>query len=64
MYIVGADVEGELLGSAPSLDAWNWGGVRQQQAAGGAIDLPTSSSSGLGELPPVLCMWVAVVGLL
>ena len=56
MYIAVADVDGDLLGSAPSLDVWNLSGIRQQQAAGGAIDLATSSSSGLGEPPHLLCI--------
>ena len=46
-----ADVDGELLGSAPSLDVWTADGTRAQQAASPMIDLATSSSSGLGTFP-------------
>ncbi|KAL0037564.1 hypothetical protein WJX77_002858 [Trebouxia sp. C0004] len=41
------DVEGELLGSAPSLDVWNMTGIRRGQADPGVTDVATSSSSGL-----------------
>ncbi|KAL0047634.1 hypothetical protein WJX82_008089 [Trebouxia sp. C0006] len=41
------DVDGELLGSAPSLDVWNMTGIRRGQADPGVSELATSSSSGL-----------------
>ena len=53
-----ADVDGELLGSAPSLDVWNMTGIRRGQADPGVSELATSSSSGLGAAPcasPLLC---------
>ena len=53
-----ADVNGELLGSAPSLDVWNMTGIRRGQADPGVSELATSSSSGLGVAPcacPLLC---------
>ena len=46
-----ADVDGGLLGSAPSLDVWTVDGTGAQQAASPVTDLATSSSSGLGTLP-------------
>lgn len=49
-----ADADGELLGSAPSLDVWNLTGMRRGQADPGVIELATSSSSGLGAAPFVL----------
>ncbi len=48
-----ADVYGELLGSAPSLDVWNMTGMRRGQADPGVSELATSSSSGLGAAPCV-----------
>ncbi len=63
-----ADVNGELLGSAPSLDVWNMTGIRRGQADPGVSELATSSSSGLGAVPfvpfalsplcPLLCPFV------
>lgn len=53
-----ADLDGELLGSAPSLDVWNMTGTRRGQADPGVSELATSSSSGLGAGPcvcPLLC---------
>lgn len=52
-----ADVDGELLGSALSLDVWNMTGIRRGQADPGVSELATSSSSGLGAAPyvPSLC---------
>ncbi|KAL0041778.1 hypothetical protein WJX79_004163 [Trebouxia sp. C0005] len=41
------DVDGELLGSALSLDVWNMTGIRRGQADPGVSELATSSSSGL-----------------
>lgn len=53
-------VDLEALNSAPSLNAWGLGGTGglglaggyPNQAAASAIDLATSSSSGLGTAPP------------
>ena len=53
-----ADLDGELLGSAPSLDVWNMTGTGRGQVDPGVSELATSSSSGLGAGPcvcPLLC---------
>ena len=54
-----AAVDGELLGSAPSLDVWNMTGLRRGQADPGVSELATSSSSGLGAAP--LCATPSVL---